>query len=77
MLDFITIFNLMKQVPEFSMFGGAFFIYLFYYYVKNQGGKKIEDTVKSNLITHLEPIKTDLSQVNVRLGKIEQNICGK
>lgn len=28
MLDFITIFNLMKQAPEFSMLFVAFFIYL-------------------------------------------------
>lgn len=28
MLDFITIFNLMKQAPEFSMLFVSFFIYL-------------------------------------------------
>ena len=28
MIDFITIFNLMKQAPEFSMLFVSFFIYL-------------------------------------------------
>jgi len=28
MIDFITIFNLMKQAPEFSMMFVSFFIYL-------------------------------------------------
>ena len=35
MLDFITIFNLMKQAPEFSMLFVAFFIYLAVQYIKN------------------------------------------
>ena len=35
MLDFITIFNLMKQAPEFSMLFVAFFIYLAAQYIKN------------------------------------------
>jgi len=35
MLDFITIFNLMKQAPEFSMLFVVFFIYLAVQYIKN------------------------------------------
>jgi hypothetical protein len=81
MLDFITIFNLMKQQPEFSIIGSSLFIYLTYYWFKTQSKKKIEDIVKDivkdivNL--HINPIKSDISEMNNRLGKIEQNICGK
>lgn len=35
MIDFINIFNLMKQAPEFSMMFVAFFIYLAVHYIKN------------------------------------------
>ena len=69
MIDFITIFNLMKQAPEFSMMVSAFFIYLFYYWVKNQGEKKILDM--------LQPVKQDISEIKQDLVKIKQNICPK
>ena len=77
MLDFITIFNLMKQQPEFSIIGSSLFIYLTYYWFKTQSKKKIEDIVKDIVNLHINPIKSDISEMNNRLGKIEQNICGK
>jgi hypothetical protein len=69
MIDFIAIFNLMKQAPEFSMMVSAFFIYLFYYWLKNQGEKKILDM--------LQPVKQDISEIKQDLVKIKQNNCVK
>ena len=67
MNEFVAIFNLMKQAPEFSMMVSAFFIYLFYYWVKNQGEKKI--------LGMLQPVKQDISEIKQDLVKIKQNIC--
>jgi len=69
MIDFIAIFNLMKQAPEFSMPVSAFFIYLFYYWVKNQNEKKILDMI--------QPVKQDISEIKQDLIKIKQSICVK
>jgi len=67
MNEIMQIMKLMEQAPEFSIMVSAFFIYLFYYWLKNQGEKKILDM--------LQPVKQDISEIKQDLVKIKQNIC--
>jgi hypothetical protein len=69
LMDFITIFNLMKQAPEFSMFLTASFLYLLFYFIKTQGEKKIIDMIT--------PLKQDISDIKNELKYIKQNTCPK
>lgn len=62
-MDFITIFNLMKQVPEFSIIGIAFFIYLLIFFIKAKGRDEVLKIIK--------PMNLRLQRIEKKLNIIE------
>ena len=45
-MDFINLFNLMKQAPEFSIVVGAIFIYLLIFFIKAKGRDEVLKIIK-------------------------------
>ena len=45
-MDFINLFNLMKQAPEFSIVVGAIFIYLLVFFIKAKGRDEVLKIIK-------------------------------
>jgi hypothetical protein len=45
-MDFINLFNLMKQAPEFSIIVGAIFIYLLIFFIKAKGRDEVLKIIK-------------------------------
>ena len=45
-MDFINLFNLMKQAPEFSIIVGAIFIYLLVFFIKAKGRDEVLKIIK-------------------------------
>lgn len=62
MLDFITIFNLMKQAPEFSMLFVAFFIYFAYFYITTKNKETMGIFVKNEINASEARIKEYIDQ---------------
>ena len=65
-MDFITIFNLMKQVPEFSIIGIAFFIYLLIFFIKAKGRDEVLKIIK--------PMNLRLQRIEKKLNIIEDGL---
>ena len=59
-MDFITVFNLMKQAPEFSIVVGAIFIYLLVFFIKAKG--------RDEVLKIIEPINKRLQRIEIKLN---------
>ena len=65
-MDFISIFNLMKQAPEFSLIGIAFFIYLLIFFIKAKGRDEVLKIIK--------PIDLRLQRIEKKLNITEDGL---
>ena len=61
-MDFINLFNLMKQAPEFSIVVGAIFIYLLIFFIKAKGRDEVLKIIKP---------------MDLRLQRIEKKLINK
>ena len=62
MLDFITIFNLMKQAPEFSTVISSLFIYFAYFYITTKNKETMGIFVKNEINASEARIKEYIDQ---------------
>ena len=62
MLDFIAIFNLMKQAPEFSTVISSLFIYFAYFYITTKNKETMGIFVKNEINASEARIKEYIDQ---------------
>jgi hypothetical protein len=67
LMDFITIFNLMKQAPEFSMFGIAVVSYLVIFFIKTKGRDEVTKIMK--------PLADNQIQINNKILEMDKRFC--
>ena len=69
MNEFVVIFNLMKQAPEFSTVISGLFVYFAYFYITTKNKETIKDMLK--------PVVQDITDIKKEMILIKQNICSK
>ena len=65
-MDFINLFNLMKQAPEFSIVVGAIFIYLLIFFIKAKGRDEVLKIIK--------PMDLRLQRIEKKLNITEDGL---